>query len=340
MIEAELAQEPFKNADWAPAYWNELGQYREQWDPYFVYRVADLPGPLVTVINGVRRTYRSAARIDGQPRLVFVFGGSATWGHGVRDEFTLPSWLARVAEEHGTTWDVRNYAESGWVNWQGIVYLLQKLADGERPDIVIFYSGVNEALNAGYWPTIRRPILNADAYPTAMGEWVLQKDQPLLRTWDYYRKTSLVFSYLTGHHDYALPVPNHSEEIAQLVARDYLADRSLVESLGRAYGFKSVFAWQVTVATKPHLTLQERTYAGWLASPTTEPPTLDWWAMPVQLRDFYEKIGRAVTSAGVANLNDAFNGVRSTAFIDWVHPSELGNEHVARSLYRWLVQSP
>ena len=93
--------------------------------------------------------------------LSFCFGGSAAWGHGARDFNTLSSWLVRVAAEQGNDLDVRNYAESGWVNWQGIVYLLQKLSEGERPEVVIFYSGVNETLSARHWPQVRRPIWDA-----------------------------------------------------------------------------------------------------------------------------------------------------------------------------------
>jgi hypothetical protein len=338
MIDAELTQEPYRDADWAHAYWNEVAKYQEQWDPYIVYRVRDLPGPLITVTNGVRRTYSPAA--DGtRRRLIFVLGGSAAWGHGVRDENTLPSWLAKVAEEHGEVWDVRNYAESGWVNWQGIVYLLQKLADGERPDVVIFYSGVNELRSARYWPTVRRPLWNADTYPTAMSEWVLQKDRPVFRTWDYYRKSSLFFGYLTGYRDGALPLPSaDSNAIVRLVQGDYLADKAVVENLGRAYGFRTVFAWQVTVAAKEHLTAQERRYAGWLSDAGGSSPALDWWAMPKDTHDLYQAIGRHVTAQpAVADLTDAFAGVTSTAFIDWMHPTESGNEHVGRALHRWIT---
>ena len=340
MIEAELAQEPYRNADWARAYWNEVAQYEEQWDPYFVYRVGDLHGPLITVKDGVRRTYTPPARTDTPRRLLFVFGGSAAWGHGARDEHTLPSWLARVAEEQGDSWEVRNYAESGWVNWQGIVYLLQKLADGERPDVVIFYSGVNEVLSARHWPAVRRPIWNAETYPTAMSEWILQKDWPLFRTWDYYRKTSLFFGYLTGYDRNALPPPStDSNGISRLVRRDYLADKAVVENLGRAYGFKTVFVWQLTVAAKQHLTAQEKTYAGWLAGPVELRPALDWWAMPGDLRALYQSIGRDVVSQpAVADVGDAFEGVTSTAFIDWMHPTESGNEHIARALHRWMMK--
>ena len=341
MIAAELTQEPYRSADWAGAYWNEIGRYQEQWDPYIVYRVGDLPGPLITVTNGVRRTYTAATGGGAQRRLLFVFGGSAAWGHGARDENTLPSWLARVSEQHGEAWEVRNYAESGWVNWQGIVYLLQKLADGERPDTVIFYSGVNEVLSARYWPTVRRPIWNAEIYPTALREWVLQRDEPLVRSWDFYQKTSLFFSYLSGYRHSALPPPTgDSAAITDLVRRDYLADKAVVENLGRAYGFKTVFVWQLTVAAKQQLTPQEKTYAGWLADWELSRPTLDWWAMPSDLHALYQAIGREVTSQpGVVDLSNAFDGVTSTAFIDWMHPTESGNEHVARALYRWMTKA-
>ena len=86
----------------------------------------------------------------------------------MRDAETLPSWLARVAEANGTPLEVRNYAQSGWVNWQCIASLLQKLAEGERPDLVVFDTGVNEVLSGRNWPQVFRPLLGNDFYTNAI----------------------------------------------------------------------------------------------------------------------------------------------------------------------------
>jgi hypothetical protein len=338
-IAAEMSQEPYRDTDWGRAYWTEIGRYQEKWQPYVMYRLGEMQGQYINVTQGVRRTYAPRTSAATHPNLVFLFGGSAAWGHGVRDYGTLPSWLARVSEEHDELLDVRNYAESGWVNWQGIVYLLQKLADGQRPKIVIFYSGVNEFLSARQWPYVRRPLWNAQFYPAAMRDWMLQKDRPLLRVWDYYRNTSLILSALLPHElEYPAVQSPIREEVIRVVANDYAADKAVVEALGRQYGFSTLFVWQLTVASKKTLSAQERRYAGWLPRSPENTPALSWWSMPEDFREDYSRIGtKVISEAEAVDLSPAFDSMVSTAFIDWMHPTEAGNEAIARLLYDRLA---
>ena len=337
LLEAEVQQEPYRGTTWGRRYWENIERYQERWDPYYVYRVGSMTTEFINVSNGVRATYRAAEPRGGPARLVFLFGGSAAWGHGARDEGTIPSWIAKVAEEHGDPLDVRNLAESGWVNWQGIAYLSQLLADGARPDTVIFYSGVNEVLGGRSWPHIRRPIWNAEAVPRAMSDWALERNRPFSRFWDYYRNTSYLWTLVNPRPSVlpAAPAIARPESTARLVD-EYLADRSFVEQLGRVYGFKTIFAWQLTVADKPVLSAQERSYAGWLPRSPETTPAIDWWVMDGDLKSQYEEVGRRVKARGVLDVTPVLKEVPSSTFIDWMHMSEAGNERVARALYEHL----
>ena len=52
----------------------------------------------------------------------------------------------------------------------------------------------------------------------------------------------------------------------------------------------------------------------------------------------YGAIGQGVmTHHGVVDVSDAFDDMPTTAFIDWMHTSESGNERVARALYERLA---
>jgi hypothetical protein len=332
--EAEIQQEPYRGASWGREYWEDLERYREAWQPYYLFRVGSMATPFINVSHGVRVTYHPSARGAKPRRLVFLFGGSAAWGHGARDGGTIPSWLARVAEEHGEPLDVRNYAESGWVNWQGIAYLIEKLADGERPDTVIFYSGVNETLSGRLWPQVRRPLWDAEALPRAMTDWSLERNRPLARVWDYYRNTSYLWSLLLPRPP-ALPAipPTGRPALAARLTAEYMADRALVEQLGRAYGFRTVFAWQLSVADKPSLSAQERRYAGWLPQTSDTTPAIAWWAMDAELKALHGEVGRLVKEGGALDVTGALIQATGTSFIDWMHTSEAGNERVARALY-------
>ena len=340
LLEAEVRQEPYRGTAWGRPYWEAIELYKEAWEPYYVYRVGTMTTPFINVSDGVRATYRTAAGSGVPNRLVFVFGGSAAWGHGSRDENTIPSWLARVAEEQGETLDVRNIAESVCVNSHGITLLSQTLADGERPHTVFFYSGVNEILSGRQWPQVRHPVWDGEAVPRAMADWSLERSWPLARVWDYYRNTSFLWSRLVPRAPVLAATPHLTRsELAQQLAADYGAAHDLVEQMGRAFGFRTVFAWQLTVADKPSLTAQEQHDAGWLPPTPATTPAIAGWSMDAELTELYGEVGRMVKEKGTLDVTDALLHTSGTAFIDWMHTSEAGNERVARALYEHIRTS-
>src|SRR5207237_3377960 len=77
---------------------------------------------------------------------IFFLGGSTTWGSGVRDDYTIPSFVARLAEDRGWPVQVSNYGESAYSSFQETVLLSELVATGNVPDVVVFYDGVNDLL--------------------------------------------------------------------------------------------------------------------------------------------------------------------------------------------------
>ena len=126
--------------------------------------------------------------------------------------------------------------------------------------------------------------------------------------------------------------------MVRTVVADFAADKEVVERLGREYGFSTLFVWQLSVADKPILSAQERSYAGWLPSSSETKPGFQWWVMPLDLREIYDAIGqRVISHYGVVDVSNAFDDMPATAFIDWMHTSESGNERVARAIYQRLA---
>ena len=61
------------------------------------------------------------------------------WGTGSRDGETIPSlYAARTGRI------VRNFGESAYTAHQDLEMLMWLLQDGERPNVVVFYDGVND----------------------------------------------------------------------------------------------------------------------------------------------------------------------------------------------------
>src|SRR5262249_15615947 len=73
---------------------------------------------------------------------------SSLWGFGARDDQTIPSLLARELFEQEWNVQIRNLAEIGYVSTQEVVALVRELQSGYRPDVVIFYDGVNDTTSA------------------------------------------------------------------------------------------------------------------------------------------------------------------------------------------------
>jgi lysophospholipase L1-like esterase len=83
-----------------------------------------------------RRTIGGGTSVNQK---AYFFGGSTMWGLGVADRDTIPS---QFAESTGVRSE--NYGEIGYTAHQGLVLLLQLLQAGHRPDLVVFYDGVND----------------------------------------------------------------------------------------------------------------------------------------------------------------------------------------------------
>jgi hypothetical protein len=72
-------------------------------------------------------------------RKAYFFGGSTMWGLGVSESQTIPSLFAAATGIHS-----ENFGDIGYTAHQSLVLLLQLLQAGHRPNLVIFYDGVND----------------------------------------------------------------------------------------------------------------------------------------------------------------------------------------------------
>jgi lysophospholipase L1-like esterase len=86
-----------------------------------------------------RRTLNDNA--SGQAKAYF-FGGSTMWGEGSDDAGTIPSHFAAITGVRS-----ENFGESAYTAHQGLSLLILLLQAGHRPDLVVFYEGVNDVIN-------------------------------------------------------------------------------------------------------------------------------------------------------------------------------------------------
>lgn len=109
-------------------------------DPELLFVAGDLDKRYTNTANLMRDSYEP---VDGS-RTIWFFGGSTTFGIGQRDEHTIPSEIARLAEADGTPIRVQNFGVSSYLTWQEVGLFRRLLRDRQAPDLVVFFHGVND----------------------------------------------------------------------------------------------------------------------------------------------------------------------------------------------------
>jgi lysophospholipase L1-like esterase len=293
--------------------------------------------------QGDRVTWNKPSPRNGRPALsVFAFGGSTTWGYGVRDDYTLPSLLARrLAQKTDYQVEVLNFGQIGYVSTQEVLLLYQLLAQGMRPDVVVFYDGINDCY-AGYQAGIAGLTQNESfrvrEFNLVGGNRSRREDLYLtaVRSLLFHSNTARLGRLIGGKDSdegvgenvqareelsYLAPHPDHQGEQAleQDVVSRYLFNQQIVEMLGKQFRFRSLFYWQPAVFFKNKLTPFERSFLG----------------DPQREKFFLAAYGRMAAAApanGVRDLSGIFKNNPEICFTDAWHPTESANELIADSL--------
>lgn len=318
----------YQEEGWGEDYFREFSEAAVNvYRPYVGWARPDYQGRYVNISNFNRKTYRAATESPSSLSL-FVFGGSTTWGTGARDEFTIPSYLAKLAEQDGIPLRVTNFGESGYVNWQNVIRIAEICADGEGPDFVVFYTGANDIYAKMQSPDAKRPHQNLTRlkkrFETSahsnVAEWFKENSA-------IHKVAEKIGKWLKGESEAkkALKVSDATQpELVQEMARDLAAmlrkNRKFIRQVGAACGFESWYFWQPVIYTKKDLSAEERGH-----------PPSGFGNLP---RDLYLATTREIQANNFAvDLSDAFDSQDQTIYIDWAHVTELGNEIVARWMY-------
>jgi lysophospholipase L1-like esterase len=335
----------YADVSWTHEYFRELEESSvTRWTSYVYWRRQPYQGRHINIdANGIRRTWNAdATAVSGKdPVKIFTFGGSAMWGVGARDDFTIASCLARDLEGKGVRCEVTNFGESGYVSTQEVIALGQQLRDGNVPDLVLFYDGVNDVYSAYQQ---RRAGLPQNEFHRAQefnvsqprsyavlrlmcirrsigGLAVVRFSRNLLRRVGIDVDPKSAATYASG--------PSHSAAEREALFREVLAvykgNMRMVTTWEKAYGFKALFYWQPTVFDKTHPTAFEQNVQREIVGLQ---PYCETMCQLVQEEDAFLQIQGAIFH----DMSDVFSSAQRPIFIDWCHVSEWGNEQVARKM--------
>jgi lysophospholipase L1-like esterase len=330
-----ILAEGYGGATWPIEHYREIESLEERWEPYVYFRPKPFHGKTIAIgPDGLRATWQPTAasgEAAGKKTVkVLVLGGSSLWGFGARDDQTIPSLLARKLHERGLKFEIKNLAELGYVSTQELIGLTRELQEGYRPDVVIFYDGVNDttsALLSGEAGLTTNEInrqreFNLLQSPRRLAAVLVEK---LVVDSGLYRFARAVRSRLgppTAPPSSRVP-DDSMRHLAGLVADRYSANVKIVEILARGYGFRPLFFWQPTIFNKTTLTAVER----------DESQKYAWTERA--FRTVYERVSESnelKSNPAFHDLSRIFVDEKSLVFVDYCHTTETANARLAEQM--------
>lgn len=298
------------------------------YEPYVGWRSAPGAEPGMTVgEDGLRLT--PGASEDPDAFTVFVTGGSTVWGFGLDDSSTIPAGIQQsLSRMSAGPVRVVNLGQVSWVSTQCLIETVLRLQAGDRPDLVIIYGGFNDINSLRSYGRAGLPFgvekIRALIERSETGAARSEGVGSLLRS-------SALFRLLSGGSggtsrtsflpDDAAP-PTGAPDSALI--RDALSvwafNCSLLDSLGRCYGFATAAFWEPVLAVSNG---GERTEAESRLLAAGDP------VLAGILRSAW---GQARRLEGTFYLGSALDGFEGQAFTDEVHLTEDAARAVAGAM--------
>lgn len=330
-----IAAEVYEAVDWAAGYWQEFKQSdRTRWEPYVYWRRPAFTGDHININSaGIRRTWNQAGA-DAGALTVLVFGGSTVWGTGTPDDHTIPSFISKQLADRGVKANVINLGESGYVSTQGAILLLRMLQRGDRPDVVVFYDGVNDTYSAYQQNTPgiplnefnRRKEFNLLKQIEMITPTIVARKLDRLSTMKLVNVVRRKFgreAYAPREFDpgHKIQSPRGEPENAARAADTYLANISAIRALGETFGFETLFYLQPTLYTKHEKSKHEaREYR--MAAKAEHFFGTAYAAIRARLEDHED----------ARDISGIFDDKPAPVFIDWCHIGSEGNRIVGETI--------
>ena len=278
---------------------------RLAFDPTTVYTFRDFRSETVNVHNGVRRTWQPPPCTCPRVR-VWWFGGSSAWGFYHRDEFTIPSQLAKAAWAHGVALEITNYAMPGWVLGQEVRKFAQLTTTEPPPDVAIFYDGGNDLRQQDDRNHLDR---GDDESETAFNEVGISE---FFET----RPTAA-----NAHPEPRITVPGRppfpQSAIADHAMNRYVRGVRLANQVGAANSTKVIFVWQPLASTAPEA--------------ASNPGSISDGQRPAWV-ELSEAAAKRLPPAAI-DLSDSLDEVDRPVFKDLFHTNELASDIIAKQLW-------
>ncbi|MDQ1286373.1 MAG: hypothetical protein QG663_1807, partial [Thermodesulfobacteriota bacterium] len=207
----------------------------QSFEPYTQFKEKPFVGKSVNVDPRGFRPVKDQGPWPPDPKRtnIFVFGGSTTFGYGVPDVETIPSYLQEILNcEHNGRVRVYNFGRGGYISIQERVLLEKLILEGIVPKVAIFIDGLNDLGYCQEEPNftheLRKYMDEGDSPPFIKN--VMQ--MPIFKLiFDRPREKAKVQTSLSN------------EKITNTIRR-YEVNKEIIESFCSRFNIEPLFVWQ------------------------------------------------------------------------------------------------
>ncbi|MBI5912310.1 MAG: SGNH/GDSL hydrolase family protein [Betaproteobacteria bacterium] len=268
---------------------------------------------------------------------VFTFGGSTMYGAGVPDQYTIPAYFAELLNREGRCIKVVNYGSGWWQSSQSLIQLIEVLKKGIRPQLVIFYDGINEVNAVAYGGT------PGGIDPEAEAALKRALDSDNRSVWNSIAQHSLIVRALTrrlfpghqktAHNEYSVPEADRLGYASALV-NVYATNVRTVDALAREYGFAAYFFLQPCpmIARKNNSVLEEAVFRERAKNRKWE---ADFFRLSYSI---FRRNPYLASNAKYHDISGIFDGMTAELFQDSEHLLPEGNRIVAERIAQEIVR--
>ncbi len=124
---------------YAKKVFHDYNSVQHQYEPFVGWKTLPYKGETLTITS---EGTRNVPLPEGaKNKTVHFFGGSTMWGEGSDDEHTIPALFAAK----NPNFEIYNHGQLAYNSRQELDALISLYATGMKPDVVVFYDGVNDA---------------------------------------------------------------------------------------------------------------------------------------------------------------------------------------------------
>ncbi|MEZ5320889.1 MAG: hypothetical protein R2698_02190 [Microthrixaceae bacterium] len=251
------------DAPWRAELFHEMQVTPGQYWPFTTFKPHPYRSRYLNILGWDRRTYEPARLDRARTPIVWMFGGSTTWGEAQRDDYTIASELSKVAERAGTPMVIRNFGQRGWSHFQELILFEQLTAHGQRPDIAVFYDGANEiraqqSLAKGVPSTVQADQIALAIDGKVTGVPDVKPPNAAVAAWRRYSRYSALHMVARWLRRVFVPdagaapatrsqqvvYPQPTDEDVDRAADVYKRGRSMTAALAKARGIRAMFYLQ------------------------------------------------------------------------------------------------